>query len=360
MSTQEDKTTKNKVPRVFDLGDRQCLWASAGLIEPKLCHNAFDCAGCAFDTAMQRQKSLGWLTGNFEKPPQGGSLGSSRPLWPQITPDEFQCRIGTFDLDFQRHKCMGGLAMGLEQPTRNGGLWNKQRWLQTPEGQRWCRHTLSGRATAKTCDRFYECGSCELDQMIKDIPSPLASESLPVVYAAGFEVPPSYYFHAGHTWARLEYGGRVRVGLDDLASRVFGPADEFRLPELGEEVRYGAPELGFSRGSHQGRALSPVEGVVVARNPAASRQAPDMCRSPYLAGWLLLIKPAHMQVDLPSLHTGDESVTWMVEESQRLSDTITGKGGRRLAATGGRVVPDVFGSVPGLDWDNLARKFLLS
>jgi glycine cleavage system H lipoate-binding protein len=310
MAKQVTKTRKSKVPQVFDMGAQQCLWSAAGVAEPRLCHNAFDCLSCSFDKVMQRKKSLGWQT------------------------------------------------PGLEQPAPGIGLWNKQRWLETPREERWCRHMLSGRIAARTCAHLYECRNCEFDQILADESPPNAGENLPLVLAAGFEVPPSYYFHPGHTWARLEYGGCLRVGLDDLASKVFGPADEFHLPRLGEAVRCGGGELAFSRGNHQARASCPVEGVVVASNPKAFRQAPAMCRSPYLDGWLVLIKPVQLQRDLSRLRTGDDSVAWMVEESQRLSDILTADSGQRLAATGGRVVNDVFGTVPGLDWDHLVGEFL--
>jgi glycine cleavage system H lipoate-binding protein len=312
MSKKENKALMSKVPRVFDMGAQQCLWSTAGVAEPRLCHNGFDCLSCTFDKAMQRKKSLGWQ------------------------------------------------ASGPKQPQQGVGLWNKQRWLQTPREERWCRHMLSGRIPVRTCAHLYECADCEFDQTMEDRPSPNAAEKVVLVHAAGFELPPSYYFHPGHTWARLEYGGWVRVGLDDLASRVFGPADAFELPRLGQAVNYGGAELAFSRGKHRAYASSPVEGVVVARNPKALNQAPDLCRSPYQEGWLLLVKPLHLQRDLAGLRTGEESVAWMVEDSQRLSDIITAESGQRLAAAGGRVVADVFGSVPGLDWDHLAHEFLRS
>ncbi|MFH1036254.1 MAG: hypothetical protein V1806_17280 [Pseudomonadota bacterium] len=310
MASKVSKISTSRVPRVFDMGDQQCLWSTAGVVEPRLCHNAFDCLSCSFDMAMQRKKSQGWQ------------------------------------------------APGLERPAQIGGLWNRQRWLETPREERWCRHMLSGRVAARTCAHLYECRNCEFDQSMVDGSCHLADENLALVSAAGFELPPSYYFHPGHTWARVEYGGCLRVGLDDLAARLFGPADEFRLPRLGENVRGGGPELAFSRGRHQARACCPVEGVVVARNPQALSQAPAMHSSPYLAGWLLLIKPARLQRDLLGLRSGEDSVAWMTEESQRLSDVLTAESGQRLAATGGRVVDDVFGMLPGLDWDQLANKFL--
>ena len=55
--------------------------------------------------------------------------------------------------------------------------------------------------------------------------------------AHGYRVPRDYYIHTGHGWARVEYGGRVRIGLDDFGNRLVGHVDKFRLPSLGNSVR---------------------------------------------------------------------------------------------------------------------------
>ncbi len=55
---------------------------------------------------------------------------------------------------------------------------------------------------------------------------------------------------------------------------------------------------------------------------------------------------------------GEEGVTWMEHESQRLTDLITADTGQRLAATGGHMVPDIYGAVPSLDWKQLVKEFL--
>lgn len=68
-----------------------------------------------------------------------------------------------------------------------------------------------------------------------------------------FRHGPSYYYHRGHTWARVEYGGQVRVGLDDFAARLFGPADSWRLPESGMGVDSGEPGAAMGRDDHSAR-----------------------------------------------------------------------------------------------------------
>ncbi|RJX34220.1 MAG: glycine cleavage system protein H [Desulfarculus sp.] len=308
MTTNIRAKSKGGVPVIFDMTHQQCVWSQAGVAPPRLCHNAFDCLSCSFDKAMQRKKAYGWLAG------------------------------------------------GLDHPS--GGVWTKERWQQTPAGERYCRHMLSGRVPFKMCIHLYNCANCAYDQMLDDEALAEPSGTVKLTAAGGFELPPSYYFHPGHTWARVEYGGRVRIGLDDLAARLFGPADEYRLPQLGMAVRCGGLELGFSRQGRQARAASPLEGVVVARNPEVLEQARRVNESPYDHGWLLLLEPARLQRDLKGLVTGQDSLGWMEHEAQRLGDLISADTGQRLAATGGRVVPDVYGAVPGLDWNRMVKEFL--
>ena len=300
---------KSKLPMVFNMSDQECLWSKAGVTSPRPCHNAFDCMSCSFDKSMQRKKSMGWVAAGLDEIP------------------------------------------GEEH-------WTRENWMHTPPEQRYCRHMLTGRVPVKLCINAFNCASCHYDQMLDEQLMSEAAATPQMAEAAGFELPPSYYFHDGHTWARVEYGGRIRVGVDDLTARLFGPADEYRLPELGMAARGGGLELAFSRSGHQARAACPVEGVVVARNPEVLKHPEAANRHPYEEGWLLLLEPTRMQKDLKGLRTGEESVAWMESEAQRLSDLITAETGQRLAATGGRVVEDVFGAATNLDWDALVDGFL--
>lgn len=308
MTTKTEKKTKSRAPMVFDMTSNECIWSKAGVVAPRQCHNAFDCLSCAFDKAIQRKRSHGWYAG------------------------------------------------GLEQPMED--YWTSENWQNTAPHKRYCRHMLTGRVPFKLCPNHYACAKCAYDQMLDDEGLTQPAAEVKLASAAGFEVPPDYYLHPGHTWARVEYGGRVRIGLDDLAARLFGPADEFRLPQLGMAVTGGGKELAFSRAGHQARAASPIEGVVVARNPKVLDNPAEANHLPYGEGWLLLVEPIRLTRDLKGMHTGEDGVAWMEQESQRLSDLITADTGQRLAATGGRMVPDIYGAVPGLDWQHLVHEFL--
>jgi glycine cleavage system H lipoate-binding protein len=298
MTKVQTGQANKKLPAVFDMKGNQCLWAQIGAVAPRVCNNAFDCLSCSFDKVMQRKKV----------------------------------------------------------PSKS--RWTKERWLATPASERYCRHMLSGRVSFKLCDRLYECANCRYDQAIDAEVEACPDQEPELGSAGGFSFAPNYYYHPGHLWARVEYGGRVRIGLDDFGARVFGPSKGFDLPLIGANVSLGGVSCALRRDDRQAGLTDPLSGIVVARNPKALERGSDAISSPYGQGWLLLLEPAKLQQDLGRMIPANSASSWFEKESQRLSDMLTADTGQRLAATGGRVLPDVYGSVPGLDWDKLVKEFL--
>lgn len=285
-------------PVIFDMTSRECLWSKVGVVQPRICHNAFDCLSCAFDRRMSR------LGNQYQAP------------------------------------------------------WSHERWLATPPDERFCRHMLTGRVSFKLCMNSYQCSSCPYDQNIEEETLYSPAEQVGQYPAGPALAVAKYYYHPGHVWARVEYGGRVRVGLDDFAARVFGPADAFQLPEIGSRLSTPGQSATFQRGENQAVLQTPVQGAVVARNPRVMADPGLAAESPHGQGWLLLLEPASLQKDLKGLISGPQVEKWLLDEAQRLSDLLTEASGYRLAATGGMLRPDLFGSMPGLSWQRLAEGFL--
>ena len=291
-------------PVVYQTIQDQCVWSQAGVIKPVKCMNAFDCLGCEFDQKVQR--------------------------------------------DFQAREKRSGAAVQAHTPPRLRMLVKDLK----------CRHMLSGRVAYKLCAHGYNCVKCPYDQMIEDAgmlptPSPPGYD-----YVSGFSVARDYYYQHGHTWARVEYGGRVRVGLDDFILRLFGPQDEIELPKLGSRVGQNRPGAVLQRGGKEAATASPLDGKVVAVNPQIRRRAETANTAPYTEGWLMVIQPTSLRSNLKNLLFGEESLAWIDDEANRLSQMVSDTAGYAMAAAGGEVVKDIFGSVPGLDWDELTRRFL--
>ncbi len=285
----------------FNFSEKECIWMRAKVVATKYCDNAFDCTTCAFDKAMARRMS--------QEAPDAG--------------------------------------------------WDTKMFQLAGEEQR-CRHALTGRAPkAKMCARNYECGDCPFDQMLDDMIQVDHTLFGPPQYlnAHGYLVPRDYYLHKGHGWARVEYGGRIRIGLDDFGNRLVGKVDSFRLPSLGTRFKAGDECFTLRREGHEAGVRVPLSGLVTAVNQKLFDFPSAANTDPYSAGWVVLLDPAELRSDLKELYFGIESVKFVENEAERLLSMITDDP-KAAAATGGEPIPDVYGAFKEKGWDPLIKSFL--
>jgi glycine cleavage system H lipoate-binding protein len=200
--------------------------------------------------------------------------------------------------------------------------------------------------------------------MIEDT-SYLPNLKPPVVdVTSGFNVARDHYYHHGHSWARVEYGGRVRIGIDDFALRLLGPQDEIEIPGLGSRVGQNRPNAVLKRNGNEAPTLSPVDGTVVAVNHQLLSKTTIANKDPYGEGWLMVIQPSSLRNNLKNLFFGAESLAWVDDEFfklQKLMGEVYGEDIQyKMAATGGEAISDIYGEVPELGWDRLVGDFLHS
>ncbi len=69
----------------------------------------------------------------------------------------------------------------------------------------------------------------------------------------GFSLPAGLFVGPGHTWARLEADGTLRIGVDDVAARLLGRLD--RLEVAGQGAALGHDDAAFVL--HQGPSPRP-------------------------------------------------------------------------------------------------------
>jgi len=169
--------------------------------------------------------------------------------------------------------------------------------------------------------------------------APASAES---VARRDFCVPGGAFLSDGHTWARLEPDGHVRVGLDDFARKALGDIEDVELPGEGLEVRRGAPLFSVRRGERTVRLASPVSGRVLRLNGALRREPATVGTSPYDRGWVCVIEPADLPADLAELRIGQPAVAWYQEEIEGLREA-------------GGPAED---GAPTVDWETLERRFL--
>jgi glycine cleavage system H lipoate-binding protein len=297
----KDEKGRNAVG--FNILEDECIWMKSGIVAFKKCNNAYDCNTCLFDKAMTAAMEAG----------KGQARSKQR----------------TFREQSKEH----GYA------------------------DRLCRHMLTGRVVNRKCGNDFRCDICEFDQLLEDVEAAYSIGSVPLVEVEGYRYSDSYYYHDGHAWARLEYGGRVRVGIDDFAMKLLGRPDEWELPQLSDTVRQTDPGFVLRRAGNSANVLSPIDGMVLAVNQRALKEPALAHTDPYDKGWLYLVEPSRLKRNLESLHFGEEGKDWIASETSVLREVVLGEYGR-MASTGAPPVDDVFGEVPEIGWERLVQTFL--
>ena len=204
----------------------------------------------------------------------------------------------------------------------------------------------------------YNCQRCDFDQYLEDTLAPKTGHQK--VYSKnvkGFELAEGYYYHKGHTWAGIDSGGFIRIGLDDFSFKVLGGPDAFDLPLTGQELNKDTIGWGMRIKENQADILSPVNGSIMAVNNNI-RKFPGLTNhDPYGDGWLFAIHNSDIQASVDDLVTDNDSVEWLDKEVTVLEDMIEKIAGP-LSADGGLLKADVYENLPTLGWQNLTRTFL--
>lgn len=307
MNAKTINVGKNERKRIrgFQVAENQCIWMKAGVVNFRLCDNAYDCNTCPFDHGMRKAM-------NFESP----SGKEANPAWAQYLRKRY---------------------MGADRP---------------------CRHALTGRIDApKICTMDYECYHCAYDQMLdeEDFAGPAQEPRYKNV--SGFKVADGYYYHMGHSWVRFEHGGFARVGFDDFLVKLFGAISGLNLPPLGAFLKQNEVGWTFSRNGNNAAVLSPVTGSLLSINYRAVEHPEITNHDPYQSGWLFILEPDMPKRNLRKLYFDKECFDWIEQESRKLMSAIGPEYGQ-LAATGGEVINDLYGNIPNLEWDRLVHEFL--
>lgn len=293
---------KETITKLDMNGENQCIWMKAGVVNYKLCDNAYDCLTCPFDKAMSR---------------------------------------------------------AVRKESTNIVSW-REAMKERQHDQRECRHMLTGRVQYRYCSNAYRCNICEFDQALDESDLQAPPEILHTRKISGFSMADGYHYHRGHSWARVEHGGFVRLGMDDFTLRLLGCPTGLRLPKLGEHVEQTEVGWSIERDHRSAAMFAPLSGVVVATNHRVLNQPETAKKDPYGQGWLVVVEPKNLKGNLKNLFFEREASTWLDDEAKRLEKMVADAYGMSLAATGGEIVDDIYGNLKQTRWEDLVHEFLLT
>jgi glycine cleavage system H lipoate-binding protein len=158
----------------------------------------------------------------------------------------------------------------------------------------------------------------------------------------------------GHTWLARE-GGEVKVGLDDLAHRLFGDVDKVGLPAVGAHLREGDTVAEVAAGPRRAGIPSPLGGVVTRVNANLEDDPGRLGRDPYRAGWLFAVRPEDER--WLALRRGREARRWFEAEARRLTRRLEGELGL-AAADGGDPLVHGPAALEPARWRAVVESFL--
>ena len=302
---------KRESMKIVPPGKKKCVWMEANVVSYKLCDNNFDCSTCAYDHGMQ--------------------------------------------LKVSRQKEAAQMAPVEAVPDKFTETW-ADKMMMLPASRRKCRYMITGEVGRKICPNAYDCASCSFDQMMQERMQTAEPLSVKAEEIAGFELAEDTYYHDGHTWAKPEYGGRVRVGLDDFAQKLLGKLKKIEIPNIGHEVKQGEAGFQVRRNGEFAQVLSPVDGIVSHVNQRLLDHPELLNESPYENGWLFIVEPTQLRKNLKGLHYGEEAHKYIAEEKEKLFSLANDD--LKMAADGGGSVDDIFEEIEGQNWAKFVKAFL--
>jgi glycine cleavage system H protein len=163
------------------------------------------------------------------------------------------------------------------------------------------------------------------------------------------------YYAPGHTWVRATGRQRVRVGLDDLAQRLFQAPMGLKLPAVGMVVAAGEPVGEIRTPRRRAQLVSPVSGTVTRVNQAVRDDTSLVHRDPYSRGWLFAVAPSDTAFE--TLPTGARAKNWLWDEEHRLARFFEARLGA-AAADGGEYITHPPELLEDEQWQALTRDFL--
>jgi len=115
-----------------------------------------------------------------------------------------------------------------------------------------------------------------------------------------FKVATDRFYDAEGVWAKEE-NGRVRIGLSDFVQQRSGDVAFAEVKPVGTVLAAGEEVAVIETIKVNITYTSPVNGKIVAVNPAMNNAPEAINQDPYDAGWLAVMEVADWDVDCAKL-----------------------------------------------------------
>ena len=134
-----------------------------------------------------------------------------------------------------------------------------------------------------------------------------------------YEIPADRaYDREHHMWAQFDPASSdVFVGIDTLGLASLGDLAYVTLKDVGKSVKRGESMGTLEAAKMTGDLIAPISGTIVARNDATVSNPGLVNQSPYVDGWMVVIKPSDWENESAQLVSGDGLPAWVESEVKR-------------------------------------------
>lgn len=130
-----------------------------------------------------------------------------------------------------------------------------------------------------------------------------------MVKVDGYEVPEGLYYSKDFEWIKIE-GDKIRMGITDYAQKQLREIVYAELPAAGTEVKQNEPYGTVESVKAVSDLISAASGTIEEVNEEVQSKPEILNEDPYVKGWLLVVKPANLQAELPNLMDFNKAVEW--------------------------------------------------
>jgi glycine cleavage system H protein len=130
-----------------------------------------------------------------------------------------------------------------------------------------------------------------------------------MVKVDGTEVKEGLYYTKEFEWAKVE-GDKVRIGVTDYAQKQLREIVYAELPSTGTSITQNTPYGTVESVKAVSDLVAPITGEILEVNAEVQSKPELLNEDPYGKAWLLVVKPANLQAELPNLMDFNKAVEW--------------------------------------------------
>lgn len=204
---------------------------------------------------------------------------------------------------------------------------NKKSCFLIPEEEKKCVWMTAGQISYKLCEHDYCCETCMFDQGMRNVSATgLAFQKIgEALSVAGTSFPMrwSRFYHPGHCWVKIEDPDDVRIGVDDVLTRLMSGVKAVILAREGEQIRRGECCGHIIHERHIIPLIAPLNGTIRQANKRLQKEPGLVMTDPWDAGWMAAVKPAALDRDIQNLLFGKKAFTWYQKKHRDLTALCT-------------------------------------